>query len=303
MNKTVKMGDKGDDVRALQLLLNYVPTDGDFTEAFEAYVKVFQESHQLTVDGVIGEATKQVILSALPTVSTSRNRKSIYAKVVQLLVGCDADGIFGIKTKTAVTAFQTANSLTPDGIVGKNTWRVLLGAAEEVISSGENIQPPNFKQYDKRWASVMYSNHGDKSQTMKSSACGPTSMTDIVAQWWDKSALPTDLAKKALDWGCRTNNSGTTGSFFKKCADFYKASKYVSTSSIETAISCLKAGGYVVVCFGKSKWTNGGHYCCMWKYDGKHFYINDPASSSSSRAKGTYSEVKSARKGFYCFWR
>ena len=59
---------------------------------------------------------------------------------------------------------------------------------------------------------------------------------------------------------------------------------------------CLAAGGYVVVSFAPSKWTSGGHYCVLWKDDGKTIYVNDPASSSSSRAKGTYSEVKKAAK-------
>lgn len=37
------------------------------------------------------------------------------------------DGIFGTKTLTAVRQFQEANGLTVDGIVGKNTWKKLLG--------------------------------------------------------------------------------------------------------------------------------------------------------------------------------
>lgn len=37
------------------------------------------------------------------------------------------DGIFGTKTLTAVRQYQKANGLTVDGIVGKNTWKKLLG--------------------------------------------------------------------------------------------------------------------------------------------------------------------------------
>jgi len=36
-----------------------------------------------------------------------------------------ADGIFGNKTKSAVIAFQTANNLTPDGIVGPKTTQLM----------------------------------------------------------------------------------------------------------------------------------------------------------------------------------
>jgi len=35
------------------------------------------------------------------------------------------DGIFGSKTKTAVLAFQNANGLGTDGIVGPLTWAKL----------------------------------------------------------------------------------------------------------------------------------------------------------------------------------
>lgn len=37
-----------------------------------------------------------------------------------------ADGVFGAATYNAVVKFQKANGLTPDGIVGQNTWRKLL---------------------------------------------------------------------------------------------------------------------------------------------------------------------------------
>ena len=209
------------------------------------------------------------------------------------------DGVFGKKTQAAVKAYQKAHSLTVDGICGRQTW-ASLGYKDPEYPF---VQPPNFKQYDSRWANKMYSSHGDKAQTMKSSGCGPTSAADIVALWWDSNITPYDLALKSLEWKTRTYDSGTSSTFFRKVAELYKASKYQTTSNVDTAIDCLRNGGLVVVCFGRSKWTNGGHYCCLWKYADGVFSVNDPASSAKNRATGTYNEVKAARKGFYLFYK
>ncbi|MDI9500695.1 MAG: M14 family zinc carboxypeptidase [Bacillota bacterium] len=61
----------------------------------------------------------------------SRGSSGPDVRVVQSLlnrIGYNAgpvDGIFGSRTYQAVTAFQTNNSLVPDGIVGPATWAVL----------------------------------------------------------------------------------------------------------------------------------------------------------------------------------
>lgn len=49
-----------------------------------------------------------------------------------LAAGCTVkvDGIFGANTLAFVLAFQRANGLTPDGIVGKKTWAKLNGPVE-----------------------------------------------------------------------------------------------------------------------------------------------------------------------------
>ena len=46
-----------------------------------------------------------------------------------------ADGDFGRKTEDAVKDFQKANRLGADGIVGKNTWKALDGAADSPAAS------------------------------------------------------------------------------------------------------------------------------------------------------------------------
>lgn len=50
------------------------------------------------------------------------------------------DGIFGPATKNAVIAFQNLYGLSPDGIVGRNTWAAILNAYDDIIES----RPPDF---------------------------------------------------------------------------------------------------------------------------------------------------------------
>lgn len=52
----------------------------------------------------------------------------VNVKRVQARLGIVDDGKFGRQTDTAVKAWQTANALHPDGIVGPATWARLFGA-------------------------------------------------------------------------------------------------------------------------------------------------------------------------------
>jgi putative chitinase len=61
-------------------------------------------------------------------------------KKLQIKLGVDPIGKFGPKTEAAVKAWQSANGLTPDGIVGPSTWTKLMG--ESKISSPTVITEP-----------------------------------------------------------------------------------------------------------------------------------------------------------------
>lgn len=82
-----------------------------------------------TVDGIAGPNT----LAGCPTLrhgAKGNITKLMQRRLIALgySVGkCGADGSFGPGTLSGVKAFQKACGLTPDGVVGRNTWRKLLG--------------------------------------------------------------------------------------------------------------------------------------------------------------------------------
>ena len=88
-------------------------------------------------EGAVEEKPTESAAGGFTTVfpQLSRGDKGDKVRVLQELLrgkGYDlgtygADGDFGGATRSAVVAFQVRNHLGADGIVGKNTWRKLLG--------------------------------------------------------------------------------------------------------------------------------------------------------------------------------
>ena len=283
---------------------SYIKVNGTFDADFVAFIVSWQTSHGCTPDGIIGPATWTAIAKSAPTCSTSKNRKSGYTFALQLLLGGNltADGIYGERTKSAVAVLQSAYSLTADGICGPKTWTALIVCEQPQPqpTPGHFVQPVDYKQAAKPWGPMMYSNHGDKNQTMANSGCGPTAMADVVATLKDKNINPYDLAELSMQWGDRSYNSGTNWSFFPHIAEHFKFVKFVQTKNLDALKACLDAGGYVVCSMGKGYWTSGGHYICAWKYTDTDIWCNDPASS-----KRTHQNIKdfvAQRKQFFCFY-
>lgn len=315
--KTVKKGQKGDMVKALQYIVGADP-DGDFGPKTEKKVKEYQAAHGLEADGQAGKLTFTEIVKNGPILKVGATGVYVYA-VECLLNTLTLDGVYKEDELKHVKTYQASRSITMDGEVGPETYSALFGLTSPTIvpvpSQDEDLnpepepdkpvkikQPVDYKQYDSRWGSISYTIIGDKSQTIKSSGCGPTSGADVIATWFDSKFTPKESCALAKANGYRTKNSGTKGTFQKFLANKYGVKKYVQTSSFATMQACLAEGGYVVVNVKKSKWTTGGHYIVFWKDDGKYIYVNDPASAKAERAKGTYSEVKNAAHQYYCFW-
>lgn len=298
--QTIQHNDSGDAVRIAQLLTGTTDT-GAYDANYVAFMCSWQSAHNLTPDGIIGANTWAAIAKDAPTVSKSKNSKSSAAKAVQLIVGADADGIFGSKTKSAVAAWQSANGLTADGVVGQNTWSAMLTGT----ASGKVLNNcVHYLQWDSRWKKVKYSTH-TSSQTIGNSGCGTTSMAMILATWIDKNITPVETSKLSVGNGYRTYSSGTSWSFYEFCFKHYSGfSKFIKTGSIETLQSALRQGA-LAVCSMNNKdghfWTSAGHFIVAVGCDDKYIYANDPNKKTVPR-KQEIAKFKQCMKQAFIFW-
>lgn len=71
--------------------------------------------------------------------------KNEQVRQLQVKLGVDPVGTFGPKTEEAVMAFQRANGLTADGIVGDETWNKLFPPAAPVAAPSVAIPSSSFK--------------------------------------------------------------------------------------------------------------------------------------------------------------
>ena len=144
----------------------------------------------------------------------------------------------------------------------------------------------DYKQFDSRWGSMMFSSTGDPSQTYKSSACGPTSAADVVWSLRNNTVTPVTLGTMCVENGHRTADNGTAWAFFPFIASVYGMSCQ-ATTNMSTLKEGLANGGLAVCSMSKGYWTTGGHYICVWKYDGSTVYANDPGSNDRKSQNGT----------------
>lgn len=69
--------------------------------------------------------------------STGDDVRKLQEKLNEYGYGLDTDGIFGVKTQSAVRDYQKNNGLSVDGIVGANTWGKLNASSQ---NTNNNVQ-------------------------------------------------------------------------------------------------------------------------------------------------------------------
>jgi len=127
---TLQQGSSGFRVTTLQYLLRYrgqsVTVDGAFGSGTKTAVVAFQNANGLLADGIVGAQTWERLVT---TVSEGANNDAVRGAQNALAAkgyNVTVDGAFGSGTKSAVVAFQNANGLSADGVVGPDTWAKLV---------------------------------------------------------------------------------------------------------------------------------------------------------------------------------
>ena len=166
-SSTLEYGDSGERVRLMQDALKGLgytigTVDGKFGLVTRAAVIAFQKARGITADGLAGTQTLDLLYAAAnsntgttapgsssagasSTLSSSLRRGSVGSSVLTVqsqlqklgYYSGKLDSDFGRGTREAVKAFQTANHLTVDGVVGSVTYAMLFSSSA-VSASGTN---------------------------------------------------------------------------------------------------------------------------------------------------------------------
>lgn len=133
---TLRQGSQSNFVYLLQFMLVQngfnVSIDGVFGSRTASAVRNYQTLNNLSSDGIVGRNTWRTLLFLPPYPILRQGARGTYVSFLQRLLESNTvpvgtiDGIFGSGTNRAVRAFQQANNLVVDGIVGNNTWNALI---------------------------------------------------------------------------------------------------------------------------------------------------------------------------------
>lgn len=122
-----------------------------------------------------------------------------------------------------------------------------------------------YSQIDPRWKNKLYTSTGNSSQTMGSSACGPTCAAMVVSSI-KGTILPTEMADLYVQYGFRSANNGTYWSAFRWTADVFDIG-YKEVQRLNDVCDLLEKNYMVISACGNGLFTTGGHFILIYGYE------------------------------------
>ena len=133
------------------------------------------------------------------------------------------------------------------------------------VQLGEYAGLTYYSQIDPRWKNKLYTSTGNTSQTMGSSACGPTCSAMVVSSI-KGTILPTEMADLYVQYGFRSANNGTYWSAFRWTADVFDIG-YKEIYKLNDVCDLLEENYMVISACGNGLFTTGGHFILIYGYE------------------------------------
>lgn len=158
--------------------------------------------------------------------------------------------------------------------------------------------PVEYEQTDPRWRNIIYSTHGDPSQTIGNSGCGPTCAAMVVATLRNRNITPVQAAAWAVAKGYLSWDDGTYWNYFLPYLSQYGI-PCTRTNSKDLALAALRKDRMVISAMGAGHWTSGGHFILAYELAGERVKIHDPNSEASYRELGDLNNYLNEAKQYW----
>lgn len=142
------------------------------------------------------------------------------------------------------------------------------------VNIGEYAGLTYYSQIDSRWSNKMYSSVGDRSQTIGTSGCGPTSAAMVVSSI-KGTITPDTMASLYTQYGYRSANQGTYWSAFRWTADVFNIG-YSECYRLDDAVAKLRNNHYIIASCNQGLFTYGGHFIVLTGVEGNYIKVYDP---------------------------
>lgn len=133
------------------------------------------------------------------------------------------------------------------------------------VQLGEYAGLTYYSQIDPRWKDKLYTSTGNTSQTMGSSACGPTCSAMVVSSI-KGTITPPEMADLYVQYGFRSANNGTYWSAFRWTADVFDIG-YKEIYKLNDVCDLLEENYMVISACGNGLFTTGGHFILIYGYE------------------------------------
>lgn len=133
------------------------------------------------------------------------------------------------------------------------------------VQLGEYAGLTYYSQIDPRWKNKLYTSTGNSSQTMGSSACGPTCSAMVVSSI-KGTITPPEMADLYVQYGFRSANNGTYWSAFRWTADVFDI-VYKEIYKLNDVCDLLEENYMVISACGNGLFTTGGHFILIYGYE------------------------------------